>query len=224
MLAGDYDPKCPLCGDRTTAVATPEEAPLRPTSLYGLTKQVQEQMVLMYANVLGINGFALRYQNVYGPGQSLRNPYTGILSIFSNQARANKPIYIFEDGQESRDFVYIDDVVEATVRCVEAPPQSPTVLNVGTGIPVTVSEVVRHIIRFFSSESKVTITGEYREGDIRHNYAKIDKLRETLGIVQFRQFDQGLREFLAWASGQQLDESKYEESLAEMRKIGLMRG
>ena len=224
MLAGDYDPKCPLCGDTTTAVATPEDAPFRPTSLYGLTKQVQEQMVLMYADVLGINGFALRYQNVYGPGQSLRNPYTGILAIFSNQARADEPIYIFEDGQESRDFVYIDDVVEATVRCVEAPAQTPTVLNVGTGIPVTVAEVVRHITGFFGSKSEVTITGAYREGDIRHNYANIDKMRETLGQIEFRQFDEGLREFLAWASGQRVDEFKYKESLAEMRKIGLMHG
>ncbi len=76
---------------------TPESAPFNPTSLYGLTKQVQEQMVLMYARTLKINGFALRYQNVYGPGQSLKNPYTGILAIFSNQARANQPIYVFED-------------------------------------------------------------------------------------------------------------------------------
>ncbi len=178
----------------------------------------------MYADVLGINGFALRYQNVYGPGQSLRNPYTGILAIFSNQARADEPIYIFEDGQESRDFVYIDDVVEATVRCVEAPAQTPTVLNVGTGIPVTVAEVVRHITGFFGSKSEVTITGAYREGDIRHNYANIDKMRETLGQIEFRQFDEGLREFLAWASGQRVDDIKYKESLAEMRKIGLMHG
>lgn len=224
MAVGDFEPKCPYCGDATTMVPTTEEAPFRPSSLYGLTKQVQEQMVLMYAATLGINGFALRYQNVYGPGQSLKNPYTGILAIFSNQARANEPIYIFEDGQESRDFVYVDDVVEATVRCVEGPPQKPVALNVGTGIPVTVAEVVKYIIVCFASGSEVTVTGAFREGDIRHNCASVDRLRAALDFVPGWRFEDGLREFAKWAEGQRLEARSYEQSLTEMRKIGLMHG
>jgi dTDP-L-rhamnose 4-epimerase len=224
MEAGDFEPKCPHCGHPTKMIPTLEEAPLRPSSLYGLTKQVQEQMVLMYAATLGINGFALRYQNVYGPGQSLKNPYTGILAIFSNQARANEPIYIFEDGRESRDFVYVDDVVEATVRCIEAPPQRPVVMNVGTGIPVTVQELVKCIIKYFGSHSEVTITGAFREGDIRHNCANVEMLRATLGFVPGMRFEEGVRQFLGWASGQQLEERNYEQSLVEMRKMGLMHG
>ena len=224
MEAGDFEPKCPRCGHPTGMIPTPEEAPLRPSSLYGLTKQVQEQMVLMYATMLGINGFALRYQNVYGPGQSLKNPYTGILAIFSNQARANEPIYIFEDGRESRDFVYVDDVVEVTLRCIEAPRQRPAVLNVGTGIPVTVREVVEYIIRYFASHSEVTTTGAFREGDIRHNCANVEMLQATLGFVPSMRFEEGVRQFLGWASGQQLNERCYEESLFEMRKMGLMHG
>jgi dTDP-L-rhamnose 4-epimerase len=224
MEAGDFEPKCPRCGTQTTLVPTPEEAPFRPSSLYGLTKQVQEQMVLMYASTLGINGFALRYQNVYGPGQSLKNPYTGILAIFSNQARANEPIYIFEDGLESRDFVYVDDVVEATMRCVEAPAQKPVALNVGTGIPVTVTDVVQHIVAYFSSSSVVKVTGAFREGDIRHNCASVEKLRATLDFVPRRRFEEGLRAFLVWTEGQRLEERHYEQSLAEMRKMGLMHG
>jgi dTDP-L-rhamnose 4-epimerase len=224
MEAKDFEPKCPFCGCSTRMVATPEEAPFRPSSLYGLTKQVQEQMVLMYAATLGINGFGLRYQNVYGPGQSLKNPYTGILAIFSNQARANEPIYIFEDGKESRDFVYVDDVVEATVRAVEAPPQAPVALNVGTGVPVTVDEVVRHTLAYFSSSSKVTVTGAFRKGDIRHNCADTEKMQTTLGFVPGWKFENGLREFLTWAAGEQLEARSYEQSLAEMRAKGLMHG
>jgi dTDP-L-rhamnose 4-epimerase len=87
--------------------------------MYGLTKQIQEQAILLFAQTKGMNAFALRYQNVYGPGQSLKNPYTGLLAIFSNLARQNKPIEIYEDGQESRDFVYISDVVEATTKCID---------------------------------------------------------------------------------------------------------
>jgi dTDP-L-rhamnose 4-epimerase len=224
MEDGDFDPKCPRCGRTTSMVPTAEDAPFHPLSLYGLTKQVQEQMVLMYAVTLGINGFALRYQNVYGPGQSLRNPYTGILAIFSNQARANEPIYIFEDGRESRDFVYIDDVVEATDRCVAAPAQQPAALNVGTGIPVTVADVVKQIVTHFSSQSQVAVTGAFREGDIRHNCADIEKLRSTLGFVPNWRFEDGIRNFLDWAGGQQLEDRKYEQSLDEMRNKGLLHG
>jgi dTDP-L-rhamnose 4-epimerase len=224
MENGDFEPKCPCCGHATTAAPTPEDAPLRPSSLYGLTKQVQEQMALMYATTLGINGFALRYQNVYGPGQSLRNPYTGILAIFCNQARAHAPIYIFEDGQESRDFVYVDDVVEATYRCIEAPAQRPVALNVGTGIAVTVSEVARRTIAYFSSSSKMTATGAFRQGDIRHSCAAVEKLRTAVGFVPGRQFEDGLAEFLLWAGSQEPEPCNYEQSLTEMRELGLMHG
>ncbi|MGA3092561.1 MAG: NAD-dependent epimerase/dehydratase family protein [Terriglobales bacterium] len=224
MEAGDFEPKCPFCERATSMVPTPETAPLRPSSLYGLTKQVQEQMVLMYASTLGINGFALRYQNVYGPGQSLKNSYTGILAIFANQARVNGPIYIFEDGQETRDFVYVEDVVEATLRCIEAPTQKPLALNVGTGIPVPVTDVVNRTIAYFSSSSKVTITGGFRQGDIRHNCASVEQLRATLGFVPACRFENGLRHFLAWVGDQPPEDHNYEQSLVEMRKMRLMHG
>lgn len=224
MEAGDFEPKCPECRRSTSMIPTAEDAPFRPSSLYGLTKQIQEQMILMYANTMGINGFALRYQNVYGPGQSLKNPYTGILAIFSNQARANEPIFIFEDGQESRDFVFIDDVVEATLRCVEAQAVPPCAINVGTGRAVTVCEVVDQLTAYFSSNSTVSINGAFREGDIRHNCADVERLRAILGFVPQWRFEDGIREFLAWASGQNLVGGSYEHSLAEMRAKGLIYG
>lgn len=224
MQSGEFEPKCPVCGCATSMLPTSEEAPFRPSSLYGLTKQVQEQMILMYAATLGVNAFALRYQNVYGPGQSLKNPYTGILAIFSNQARANEPIFIFEDGQESRDFVFVDDVVQATVRAVEAAPHRPVALNVGSGVPTTVLEVVRQIVDYFGSHSEVSVTGAFRVGDIRHNYADTARLRDVLGLVPSWQFKDGLGKFLGWADGQRLEPRTYEQSLAEMRQKGLMHG
>jgi dTDP-L-rhamnose 4-epimerase len=224
MAAGNFEPLCPVCGQATSIAPTPEEAPLHPSSLYGLTKQMQEQLVLMYAATLRINGFALRYQNVYGPGQSLKNPYTGILPIFCNQARANEPIYIFEDGRESRDFVHIDDATEATLRSIEAPPQKPCAVNVGTGTAVTVADVVQETLAYFSSSSPVSITGAFREGDIRHNCADVEKLQATLGFAPRKKFEDGLREFLDWARDQRNDNRDYEQSLAEMRKTRMMHG
>ena len=224
MEKGDFEPKCPRCGSITTIAPTPEEAPFQPSSLYGLTKQVQEQLVLMYAATLGINGFALRYQNVYGPGQSLKNPYTGILAIFSNRARMNEPIFIFEDGKESRDFVFVDDVVEATLRSIQAPAQKPTALNVGSGVATSVATVVEQIVSFFSSQSRIEVTGAFREGDIRHNCASIEKLSSALGFVPATPFAYGLNMFLGWASGEKLETAAYERSLTEMRNRGLMHG
>ena len=115
---GLFDPLCPVCGGPCESIPTPETAPSQPASFYGLTKQVQEQTVLLFGRALEIPSFALRYQNVFGPGQSLSNPYTGILAIFSNLARNGDLIRVFEDGQESRDFVYVEDVVRATAECL----------------------------------------------------------------------------------------------------------
>jgi dTDP-L-rhamnose 4-epimerase len=224
MRLGHFEAKCPFCGAYLTSVPTPEEAPLRPISFYGLTKQAQEQMTLMYAGKIGINGFALRYQNVYGPGQSLRNPYTGILAIFSGQARKSEPIYMFEDGQESRDFVYVDDVIEATTLCVNAPFQPPVALNVGSGRPITVNEVVAIICRFFASSSPVFRTGAFREGDIRHNRADLTLLNRILEFRPSWEFEDGLERFLRWAQDQPLEGSSYERSLTEMREKGLLYG
>ena len=119
MERGDFEVHCPKCAVHAQFVPTDEEAPLCPVSVYGITKLAQEQMVLIVGKALGISALAFRYQNVYGPGQSLSNPYTGILSIFSTRIRNGKGINIFEDGKESRDFVFIDDVVALTADGVE---------------------------------------------------------------------------------------------------------
>lgn len=224
MKAGRFEPRCPACGEACETLPTDEESKIHPSSFYGLTKQVQEQMTLLFARTRGIDAAALRYQNVYGPGQSLKNPYTGILAIFSNQAREGKPIFIFEDGKESRDFVYIADVVEATWRCIRPEYKGVDAFNVGSGHKTTVSEVVHEILAFFQSDSKASVTGQFREGDIRHNVADLAKARRVLGFESRWTFRDGIREFLAWATDQEYDGGRYERSLQEMRAKGLMHG
>jgi dTDP-L-rhamnose 4-epimerase len=224
LQAGKYEPRCPLCSAACIPVATTEDSRLNPLSFYGLTKQVQEQMVLMFAPTRGFSAYALRYQNVYGPGQSLHNPYTGILAIFSNLARSNSPIQIFEDGQESRDFVYVEDVVEATWRCLRTEANSVESLNVGTGQRTTVLQVAEEIVRFFGSESKISVTGAFRQGDIRHNFADLRRIREGVGYAPQFTFCEGLKRFLTWAEGQEAVPVGYESSLEEMRERGLFHG
>jgi dTDP-L-rhamnose 4-epimerase len=218
---GLFDPVCPQCGGACRSIATPETAPFQATSFYGLTKQVQEQMTLLFAQVFSIPSFALRYQNVYGPGQSLKNPYTGILAIFSNLARVGAGIKVFEDGEESRDFVYIEDVIRATVACVESTASSSHAINIGSNERVTVMEVAQAINQYFGGKSSVTVNGAFREGDIRHGLADIDRAKEVLGYEPRWTFENGLRQFLVWTEQSKPEPAGYERSLEEMKKRGL---
>lgn len=225
MAKGFFEPNCPQCGGRVSLLATPEEAPFKPMSFYGLTKQIQEQAVLLFGQTRGMNAFALRYQNVYGPGQSLKNPYTGILAVFSNLARQNQPIEIYEDGEESRDFVYIDDVVEATVSCVSYSDKFVGALNVGSGEATSVMTVATEIKNYFSSSSSIGVTGSFRVGDIRHNIANVKKLERVLGFVPRVSFKEGLGHFLGWAEKQPPeDKEAYLRSVNELASKGLMGG
>jgi dTDP-L-rhamnose 4-epimerase len=221
---GLFDPLCPACNRPCTSVPTPESAPFQPSSFYGLTKQVQEQMTLLFGPVLGIPSFALRYQNVYGPGQSLKNPYTGILAIFSNLARLGEDINVFEDGQESRDFVFIDDVVQATAACLHSKETTPYAVNVGSGERISVMHVAQAVNRFFGSRCKVSVNGAFREGDIRHGLADLTR---ASGILKYRpqvNFEKGLSRFLAWTEHSEPESDSYLRSLDEMKQLGLLHG
>ena len=218
---GYFDPLCPMCGSASVAVPTPENAPLQPSSFYGLTKQVQEQTAMLFGGALKIPTIALRYQNVYGPGQSLENPYTGILAIFSNLARMDKTIQVFEDGNESRDFVHVTDVVEATLACVTTNIDGCHSINVGSSRPTSVLEVAKEINAYFGSRSEVTVSGAFREGDIRHGMADLDLAWKLIGYVPQWTFNAGLRTFLDWANDFAPNSTGYDKSLAELEEKGL---
>jgi dTDP-L-rhamnose 4-epimerase len=204
-------------------VATDEESKIHPTSVYGITKQNQEQMVMTVCKSLNIAATAFRYQNVYGPGQSLSNPYTGILSIFSTQIKNKKGINIFEDGKESRDFIFIDDVVNATILGIEKDAANGQVFNVGTGVATSVLEVANTLVESYDVNVPIVITGNFRVGDIRHNYADISKIKQLLGFESVTSFKVGINKFTSWVNTQSLSESKYESSLEEMKAKGLMK-
>jgi dTDP-L-rhamnose 4-epimerase len=222
LAAARFEPQCPVCGSDVASLPTSEDAPFAPSSFYGLTKQTQEQMVLMFGATLGLDAFALRYQNVYGPGQSLSNPYTGLLAVFSNLVRQGKALSIFEDGLESRDFVYIDDVVEATALCAAGTASGIAALNVGSGVRTSVLDVAQAVRAYFQSNVPINVTGAFRAGDIRHNAADISRIRTMTGFVPKWSFQSGLREFLGWAQGQSVKDAGFERSLAELRQRGLM--
>lgn len=221
MAKGDFAVKCPICGVNSKLMATDETSKIHPSSIYGITKQVQEQMFMVMGKSLNIQAVAFRYQNVYGAGQSLSNPYTGILSIFSTRIKNENDINIFEDGKESRDFVYVDDVVEATILGIEKDEANYEVFNVGLGEAIDVNTVASTLVKQYGSNSKITISGNYRLGDIRDNYADLTKIKSKLGFEPKVSFEEGIRRFTTWVENQEVVEDKYEKSIEEMKEKGL---
>ena len=166
---------------------------------------------------------ALRYQNVYGPGQSLSNPYTGILSIFSTRILNDNGINIFEDGKESRDFVFIEDVVGATVKAIEHETPLADVFNVGSGVATDVVTIAKTLQQMLGRTVPTVISGQFRLGDIRHNLADLTKVRATLGFEPAVSIQEGLSRFVDWVKGEQVQTDRYEESLQELRVKGIFR-
>lgn len=223
MLKGDFEVKCPITGENAIMEKTDEASKIQPNSIYGLTKYYQEQSIMITCQALGIPSVAFRYQNVYGPGQSLNNPYTGILSIFSTRILGGKDINIFEDGTESRDFVYIDDVVNATILGLEKQAANYQSFNVGTGIQTSVIEVAEELMSNYKKEVPIHITGQFRKGDIRHNVADMQKTESLLGFKANISFKKGMKNFTDWVEKQTIMSDQYESSLDELRSKGLLK-
>lgn len=227
MDAGVFDPACPICGEPVAVAPTPETAPLTPASVYAVTKLAQENLVLAVARAHGLSAYSLRYQNVFGAGQSLSNPYTGILSIFAREMLHGRPIELFEDGEESRDFVHVDDVAAVNGAALAEGAGGVHVLNVGTGVGVSVNTVAAELARLFSYRGTITVSGRYRTGDIRHNIADTTLLERQLGLRCETDFATGLAAFVAWAEPELRrgsDGDGYVRSLGELAARGLMKG
>lgn len=219
MSKGDFEVKCPLCDETVKAMKTDEGSKSHPASVYGYTKKAQEELSILIGDSIGLPVVALRFQNVYGPGQSLKNPYTGILSIFSTQIKNGSSINIFEDGKESRDFVYIDDVVDAIVLGIEN--EESGVFNVGSGELTDVLTIARTLIDKYKSNVDIHVSGNYRLGDIRSNIADLSAISTRLGYSPKVSFAEGISRFVDWVESQVVEEDLYGKSIQEMKEKGL---
>jgi len=202
---------------------TNEESKLNPVSVYASTKLTQEHLVQNICESLKIKSTIFRFQNVYGPGQALNNPYTGILSIFSKRILHGKELLVFEDGKESRDFIYIDDLTAILESSLIAEKLSNNIINVGSGIGTSIYDVAQILKEAFKSNVEIKITGNFRLGDIRHNFADISRLKNLIGITPKVNFREGATLFTKWVKNQELEEDKLDQSLDELRKKGLLK-
>ena len=221
MNKGDFSMHCPVCGGKVKLLPTTEDSKVSPNSLYAFTKYAQEKMVETMCKALGIEYTIFRFQNVYGVGQSLKNPYTGILSIFSTLLLENKAIDVFEDGKESRDFINVKDIAEAVVQSLYVKETNKETINLGSGIGTSVLEIAETLKKAYQSNSEICITGDFRVGDIAHNIADIHKAQELLDFYPKVELKLGLKEFAVWVMGQDVDNSGYEQSLKEMEEAGM---
>lgn len=195
---------CPVCQVELVPCPTAEDKPQGPISIYALTKQVQEQMVRMFAATYGVPAVILRYFNVYGTRQALSNPYTGIGAIFTNRVLSSQPINIYEDGLPGRDFVNVRDVVQANLRALENPAASGGTFNIGTGERLTVLDLAMLIRDALGSKVELNFSGQFRVGDIRDCYADLTQSRVVLGFEPQVGFVEGVGELIAWARGEQV--------------------
>lgn len=209
-------------GSPLTPIPTPVSLPPRPGSVYAATKYSQEMLVSVVCAAKGFSSSILRFQNVYGEGQSLRNPYTGIISIFYNRLRQGLPVNIFEDGHETRDFVHVSDVVEALVSAISRETKSESlVANVGSGQATSVLKLACLIKKLSGLDGSVEITGDFRMGDIRHCYADLKCAQKALGYEPQVELEDGLQRFINWASSEPLEVDYSKNAMEELKSRGM---
>ncbi len=222
LAAKNWEFECEGCGSELVAIGTPESKPLNPTSVYAVGKQVQEQYSLIIGRAYKIPTVAFRYFNVYGPRQALSNPYTGACAIFSSRLLNDQSPLIYEDGLQTRDFVSVHDIVRANLLALNSDGADYQVLNVGTGRANTIRSIAEVIAKGLGKNIEPEVSGQFREGDIRHCIADISKARTSLGYEPTVRLEDGIAELLDWVGGQSADDRLHSAS-AELAAHNLVR-
>jgi len=203
LVARDWESRCPECGEVAAQVGTKESKQLQPTSVYAVTKRDHEELALSVGGAYGIPTVALRFFNIYGPGQALSNPYTGVAAIFASRLlNGNSPL-IFEDGKQTRDFIHVSDIVDGILLALERDEAVGHAINLGTGRPTSVLRVAEVLSEQLSVDVEPTLTGEFRAGDIRHCFADPTLAREKLGFEAKTSFEDGMSQLAQWLEGQE---------------------
>lgn len=196
---GQWDPHCPLCQKTIRSVETTEQALINNNSIYSLTKNVQEELLSFIGTAYHIPFVSLRCFNVYGPRQSLSNPYTGVSAIFISRLKHNRPPVVYEDGNQTRDFVSVHDVVDALIASMNNENAKSEILNIGSGKPTKIKDLAVAIAKVLGKKIKPQITGEFRLNDIRHCFADISKAKKVLGWQPKISLNDGLQELVSWS-------------------------
>ena len=221
LKSGAWELKCPECGRDLKPLNTLEEHPLASSSIYAITKRVQEDMVLTIGRTYGLPVVCLRYFNVYGPRQSLSNPYTGVAAIFMSRIKNDHRPLIFEDGLQSRDFVSIHDIVDANMLAMDKDAANYRSFNVGTGGSISVLDIARILNNLYGKEIEPEVTNKYRKGDVRHCFSDISRISRELGFAPRVTFEDGMKELIEWSKTAE-SADMVDKATDELREKGLI--
>ena len=221
MRRGRWEPECPDCGGMLKPLLTQESDRFHTTSIYGVTKMGQEELALNYGAAYGVPSVALRFFNVYGPGQSLSNPYTGVAAIFMSRLKNRHAPVIYEDGGQSRDFTSVHDIVQAVGLALRRKLGARRIFNVGTGITTSILEIARILARCLKSDIAPKALRKFRTGDIRHCSADIRQISDALGYRPKISLEDGMAELVDWAGSVDAKDG-FEQAQRELSRRGLV--
>ena len=221
LKRGDWQVHCPLCDNVTTSVPTPEEAPVGGETVYGLTKVDQEKLVLLWGKQIGIPTVALRYSCTFGPRQSIFNPYTGVIAIFCTRLLNNLPPVLFEDGEQTRDFSFVEDIARANLLAATSEKLDGLPVNVGSSKGVTVREVAAQISDALNIHIAPEINGEFRPGEMRHLASGTERARAAGYAPQVTLAD-GIGRYLDWIRAQSDVKDYFSEAADILRAKGIV--
>ncbi|HVH87661.1 MAG TPA: NAD-dependent epimerase/dehydratase family protein [Terriglobales bacterium] len=219
LKAGQWEIGCEKCGGELKPLATDESTPSKINSMYALSKKDQEEMCLIYGRTYGLPVTALRFFNIYGTRQALSNPYTGVAAVFASRMLNGKQPLIFEDGEQMRDFVHVNDIVRANMLAMERSESNGHAINIGCGKPITIRQVAEKLALALKMDAPPVVTNKYRAGDIRHCFADITKARALLGYEPQVMHEEGFCELAEWLRGQEAQD-KAETMLTELAAYG----
>jgi dTDP-L-rhamnose 4-epimerase len=221
LQRGDWSVRCPICNEPTTSVPTPEEAPVGGETVYGLTKVDQEKLVLLWGKQVGIPTVALRYSCTYGPRQSIFNPYTGVIAIFCTRLLNNLPPVLYEDGEQTRDLSFVEDIARANLLAAKTDALDGLPVNVGSAKGVSVREIAQRVSDALGIKIPPEINGEFRPGEMRHLISGTERIRAA-GYVPQVDLEDGLGRYLDWIHSQSDVRDYFSEAAEILRNKGIV--
>jgi len=221
LQRGDWEVHCPICGAVTTTAPTPERAPVGGETVYGLTKVDQEKLVLLWGKQIGIPTVALRYSCTYGPRQSIFNPYTGVIAIFCTRLLNNLPPVLYEDGEQTRDFSFVEDIARANLLAAESDQLDGHAVNVGSGAGVSIRKIAEQISDALGIHIAPEVNGEFRPGEMRHLTSGTERIRNA-GYAPQVDLATGIGRYLDWIRQQSNVRDYFSEAANILRSKGIV--
>src|SRR5467141_204589 len=221
LQCGDWEVHCPICGAITTSVPTPENAPVGGETVYGLTKVDQERLVLLWGKQVGIPTVALRYSCTYGPRQSIFNPYTGVIAIFCTRLLNKLPPVLYEDGEQTRDFSFVEDIARANLLAAETDKLDGLAVNIGSGIGIPIREIAEQLSSILKIKIAPEINGEFRPGEMRHLISDTT-LARSAGYKPVVDLSEGIGRYIDWIRAQSDIRDYFSEASEILKNKGIV--